>query len=139
VLSIYQFAEFEAEQSGAASAAPPEKPEIHNSPSVPRKHESGVAAPLPESRAEAALLGTDGRDAEPVTVLINELYSPDPETRSTAAMRLSQRSVHASEALPVLKKLAQEEPDPKVRAVMNEAILNIRGLVPSPFEPRSLK
>ena len=84
-------------------------------------------------------MGTDLREHEPIAVLINELSSPDPQSRMTAAIRLSRRSVHATEALPVLKKLASEEPDPEVRQVMKEAILNIRGYVPPPFEGKVMR
>src|SRR5262245_13168915 len=63
---------------------------------------------------EGVVLATEGRESEPTTVLINELFSPDPEVRMTAALRLSRRSLHATEAVPVLKKLSEHEPDPKV-------------------------
>ena len=90
-------------------------------------------ASLPHLAVEAGLVGTDLREHEPVPVLINELFSPDPQVRMTAAMRLSRKSVYASEALPILKKLTPEESDPRVREAMKEAILNIRGFVPALF------
>jgi hypothetical protein len=89
---------------------------------------------VPQSAAEVALVGPDPRAREPIPVLINELFSPDPEARMLAALRLSRRSLYATEAVPVLKKLSRDEPDPEVRQVMKEAILNIRGHVPAPFQ-----
>jgi hypothetical protein len=101
---------------------------------APAVREARLPANPAEFHAESVILATDGRENEPLSVLINELHSPDPETRMAAAMRLSRRGQRASEAVPVLKQLAQDERDSKVREVMNEAILNIRGFVPAPFE-----
>jgi hypothetical protein len=118
-----------------SSSAKERKPtQISQIPSpAPLKPRQSFHAPAGNSTLEGAALLTETRETEAIPVLVNELFSPDPETRMIAAMRLSRRSVYASEAVPVLRKLARDEPDPVVRAVMKEAILNIRGYVPSPF------
>src|SRR5687767_3748852 len=86
-----------------------------DSPAPAPVRRSAYVAPLPQLAVEAGLVGTDVREHEPIPVLINELFSLDPQVRMTAAIRLSRRSVYATEAIPVLRKLAPEEPDPSVR------------------------
>ena len=101
---------------------------------APVRRSAAHVLPLSQLAIESGLVGPDVREHEPNAVLINELFSLDPQVRMTAAIRLSRRSVYATEAVPILKKLAPEEPDPRVRQIMNEAILNIRGYAPPPFE-----
>ena len=132
---LYRTVEDEAMQEIKTPSLAQKTPQFSASRSAaPTVREAGLRVGPGELPVENIVLVTEGRENEPLPVLINELFSPDPETRMAAAARLSRRSLQASEAVPVLKQLSEDEQDPKVREVMKEAILNIRGFVPAPFE-----
>src|SRR5688572_11766718 len=118
VLFLYQSAEPEqpriTKAPAAAQVTQPVQAPARLQPSAPIVRPDTVVLPSrPPAAAEVALVGPDPRAREPIPVLINELFSPGPEARMLAALRLSRRSLYATEAVPVLKKLSRDEPDPE--------------------------
>ncbi len=137
VLFLLQSAQVDPSPETDLQVAAPMTKSLPDTPVEPRPARVLEATAPVRTRdlpVEVPLALNDASANLPIPVLINELFSPDPEARMAAALRLSRRSLQASEAVPILKKLVHDEPDPKVREVMNEAILNIRGFVPDSFQ-----
>jgi hypothetical protein len=139
IFGVAAFLSREAEEPETGSRSPAHPDQKHAT-------STNSHAPLPPpSRAASRLLNAGelastesgafagtSRENEPVSVLMNELFSPDPDVRMAAATILSRRSVYASEAIPVLRRASRDELDEQVRKRMKEAIMNIRGYVAPP-------
>ena len=70
---------------------------------------------------------------ERVSLLTGCLSDSDSRVRAHAALRLGSFRVAAIEAVPMLKQLAESDPDDVVRARVKDALYNIRMYDYSPF------
>ncbi len=101
------------------------------------------AQPQPAVRNPAAGSKADGgsfrrvapsaRTSPTVSTLLRELDDSSPLTRESAAAELGGMGLPAYDALPELRRLAQEDPDENVRRACREALFNVRGCGQAPF------
>src|SRR5688500_17975140 len=63
------------------TSTPAQRAQPISSPPPAQVRGAAHVAPLPQLAVEAGLVGTDVREHEPIPVLVNELFSPDPEVR----------------------------------------------------------
>lgn len=80
---------------------------------------------------------TDARSQTPreVASLLEELTSKDPFSRLIAAKQLGLWKEKARDAIPILKQLASDDPDPHVRIVAANALSSIQQAIDAPAQP----